>query len=84
MKKIKSIKHNGKQLSDILSSHLLFFQGKEGGVRADLTGADLSSADLEGANLRGAHLEDALLDGAHLEGANLTEAHLERANLMHA
>jgi len=32
--KPKSIKHNGKRLSEILEAHDKFFSGKEGGARA--------------------------------------------------
>ena len=39
--KPKSIKHNGKKVSDILVAHERFFSGKDGGERADLTGANL-------------------------------------------
>ena len=45
LRKLKSIKYNGKQLREILEAHELFFRGKNGGARADLTGADLSHAD---------------------------------------
>ena len=51
LRKPKSIKHNGKSLADILEAHELFFRGKNGGARADLTGADLSHVGLTGANL---------------------------------
>ena len=39
LRKAKSIKHNGKKLTDILEAHTRFFSGKEGGARADLAGA---------------------------------------------
>src|SRR5216684_2926013 len=79
LKKPKSIKHNGKSLADILEAHERFFSGKDGGVRADLTGADLSHADLSGGNFTGAILRNANLEGsdlrkAKLPGADLTEA----------
>jgi len=51
LKKPKSIKHNGRRVSEILEAHDKFFSGKDGGARADLTGANLSGADLSGANL---------------------------------
>src|SRR5439155_26967707 len=53
-KKTKSIQHNGYRLSDILKSHDIFFSGKDGGARADLSGANLSGADLTSVNLTGA------------------------------
>src|SRR5258708_5482540 len=66
LKKTKSITHGGKRVSEILEAHQLFFSGKDGGVRADLSGANLSGADLGGVNLNGAalqipHLQSALL-----------------------
>ncbi len=48
LNKPKSVKHNGKRLSEILEAHDKFFSGKDGGVRADLTGANLSGTDLSG------------------------------------
>src|SRR5258708_5793446 len=51
LRKPKSIRHNGKSLAEILEAHERFFSGKEGGARADLTGADLSHADLTGVTL---------------------------------
>jgi len=36
---------------EILKAHELFWASKEGGARADLTGADLSGADLQELNL---------------------------------
>ena len=62
LRKLKSIKYNGKQLREILEAHELFFRGKNGGARADLTGADLSHADLSGLNFSGAILRNASLD----------------------
>ena len=59
------------------------------GQKADLTGANLSSAnltraDLIDANLTRAYLTDANLTNADLTGANLTGANLTDANLSHA
>ena len=59
LRKIKSLKHNGRSVADIVEAHGRFFQGKDGGARADLTGADLSRADLSGVNLSGAILRNA-------------------------
>ena len=86
LRKPKSIKHNGKKLTDILEAHELFFRGKDGGARADLTGADLANADLSGVNLTGAILRNANLQGsdlktARLPGADLTGARLRDADL---
>src|SRR5258708_20901269 len=81
LRKPKSIKHNGKSLADILEAHELFFRGKDGGARADLTGADLSHVGLTGANLSGAILRNANLEGSDLRKARLAGADLSSANL---
>src|SRR5439155_17816284 len=83
-RKLKNIKHNGKSLVEILEAHERFFSGKDGGTRADLTGADLSNADLTGANLSGSILRNANLEGADLRKAKLPGADLSGANLMKA
>lgn len=61
-------------LSSILAAHKLWIEGNPGGVRANLSEADLiwaklSEADLSGADLRGADLSWANLRGADLSGA---------------
>src|SRR6266481_3768783 len=84
LRKPKSIKHNGKSLADILEAHERFFSGKDGGVRADLTGADLSHADLSGGNFTGAILRNANLEGSDLRKAKLPGADLSGANLRKA
>ena len=61
LRKLKSIKHNGKTLAQILEAHERYWAGKAGGARADLTGADLSRADLSGTNLAGAILRNSFL-----------------------
>jgi hypothetical protein len=60
----------------ILQKHSDWLNDIKGGVKADLSGADLSDANLIGVNLRGADLED-----ANLYGANLNDADLENADL---
>src|SRR5260370_36687307 len=84
LRKPKSIKHNGKTLDEILEAHERFFRGKEGGVRADLTGAELSRMDLSGTNLSGAILRNANLEGTNLRRAKLPGADLSAANLRKA
>lgn len=84
LRKAKSIRHNGKQLTEILEAHALFFRGKEGGARADLAGADLSRADLQAINLSGAILRGANLEGSDLRKAKLPGADLSGANLRKA
>ena len=63
-----------KKLAEILAKHKLWLNGEEGGVRANLRGANLSGADLRGANLSGADLSCADLSGANLSCANLSGA----------
>jgi len=85
LRKPKSIKHNGKSLTEILEAHERFFSGKDGGARADLTGADLSNADLTGVNLSGAILRNVNLEGSDLRKARLPGADLSGgANLRRA
>jgi uncharacterized protein YjbI with pentapeptide repeats len=55
------------------------FDGRRGGPRLDLCGADLAGLDLSGFDLT-----EAWLDGADLTGANLSGARLQRAVLAHA
>ena len=84
------------KLKEILEKHKMWFNGEEGGERADLRGAklrgvdlseanlseaDLRGADLSGANLREAKLRIADLSGANLRGGDLSEANLSGANL---
>ena len=66
---------------DILDKHAAWLRGEPEGVKADLTGANLTGADLTGANLSGGNLSKADLSGAHLSAANLTGADLSEANL---
>jgi hypothetical protein len=72
------------KLAEILAAHKLWLNDEEGGVKADLSGADLREADLSGADLReadlsGADLREADLSGADLSGADLSEANLSGA-----
>ena len=76
------------KLIEIINDHQEWLAGT-GGVRADLSGADLSDAnlrraDLSSANLCGANLRRADLSSADLSGANLRRAVLRRAVLRHA
>ena len=59
------------KLANILELHLKWLRSEKGGVRADLSDANLSDADLRGANL----------SDADLSRANLSRADLSRANL---
>ena len=69
------------KLAEILAAHKLWLNDEEGGVKANLSGADLSGADLSWANLSGADLSGADLRWANLSGANLSGADLRGANL---
>ena len=74
-----------KKLAEILAAHMLWLNGKEGGVRADLSEANLRCADLSEANLSEADLRCADLRCADLSKAkellsavNFIGAHFER------
>jgi len=69
------------ELNTILINHNRWLKCETGGIRADLSGANLSGAYLSGADLSGADLSGADLSGAYLIGANLREANLIRADL---
>lgn len=75
---------DNRTLKEILSKHYDWLNGKEGGVRADLRGADLRSAYLRGANLRSADLRNTYFSGADLRGADLRGAYLNGADLFGA
>ena len=69
------------ELKDKLAAHLLWLDGKPGGYKADLSGANLSRANLSRANLSRANLSRANLYGANLSGADLSRANLYGADL---
>ena len=75
------------ELDEILLAHEKWLESDgKGGVRADLSGAnlrnaDLRNADLSNANLRGANLRNADLRNADLSYANLNSADLRNADL---
>ena len=68
------------KLSEILSLHAKWLRDEPGGIRADLSGANLSDADLSGASLSGANLSGASLSGANLSRASLSDANLSGAS----
>lgn len=77
------------ELNGIMKRHKAWLEGKFGGERADLHGADLWGAilddsELQGAILRGAILEDSKLQGAILRGTNLRQSDLRKSNLQSA
>ena len=67
-------------LSETIKLHEKWLRGESDGVRANLSGADLSRANLSGANLSRADLSRADLSRANLSGANLSRANLSGAN----
>jgi len=73
------------ELAEVLDQHKQWVEsGGDTGVRADLSGVNLSKADLTGVNLQGAHLHRVNLAGADLSMANLRGASLVRTNLQNA
>jgi hypothetical protein len=81
MIEISDIKIGKKKLSTILRLHQKWWIDDPKGVRADLSGADLSGANLRSADLRSANLSGADLRSADLSGANLRSANLRSADL---
>ena len=69
------------ELNNILKDHKNWLSGAYGGIRADLSEADLRGANLTRANLSGANLIGAYLSGANLTRTNLSGADLRRADL---
>jgi uncharacterized protein YjbI with pentapeptide repeats len=72
------------ELKEILDLHKKWLNDDEGGARADLRYADLSSANLRYADLRYADLRSANLRYADLSSANLRYADLRYADLSSA
>ena len=72
---------NGEEIRIVLEKHEKWLNNELGGIRADLSGADLYGLDLNGANLWGADLIRADLRVAYLIKADLREANLRGANL---
>ena len=72
------------ELDVFLRKHKLWLQNDPKGERANLRGANLSSANLWGANLSSANLSSANLWGANLSSADLSNANLSSANLSSA
>ena len=72
---------NGEEIRIVLEKHEKWLKNELGGIRADLSGADIYGLDLRGANLYGANLIRADLRVAYLIKADLREANLSGANL---
>ena len=68
-------------MKEKLELHKKWLNNEEGGVRLDLSYANLRGANLRGANLRGANLSYADLRGANLSYADLSSADLSSADL---
>ena len=75
---------NANELKNILKLHKKWLNNEEGGLKADLRGANLCGANLRGADLRRANLRGVNLNGADLRGADLREATLRGAILYRA
>ena len=87
MRKISEIQINDKELSEILADHKTWLSepaGEETKPRANLRGANLSSADLSSTYLSSANLSYATLRGANLSYATLRDANLSSADLSYA
>ena len=69
------------ELADILKKHKIWLNKEVGGIRADLSRADLRWADLYGTDLRLANLSGTDLRWADLRWADLYKADLRGANL---
>ena len=72
---------NCEEIRIVLEKHEKWLNNELGGIRADLSGADIYGLDLRGANLYGANLIRADLRVAYLIKADLREANLSGADL---
>ncbi len=72
------------ELKNILDLHEKWLNGIAGGIRADLSGADLSMADFRGAYLSRADFRGADLSRADFRGADLSMAYFRGAYLSRA
>ena len=75
---------NCEEIRIVLEKHEKWLNNELGGIRADLSGADIYGLDLRGANLYGANLIRADLRVAYLIKADLREASLSGANFIGA
>ena len=75
---------NRKELNNILENHEKWLEGEEGGVCADLSGANLSSADLSGAALRYSDMTGTDLRYSDLRDVDLRYSDLRDADLSSA
>ena len=69
------------ELNGILKRHKAWLEGKFGGERAELGGADLHHARLQDADLQGAILRSSILEDSDLQGAILRKSDLRYSDL---
>lgn len=62
------MKYTALELAQIIDSHAKWLKGEDGGIRADLSGCNLSDSDLSGCNLSRVDLSRANLSGVNLSG----------------
>jgi hypothetical protein len=72
------------EIKKILELHKKWLNNEEGGLRTNLSDANLRGVDLSGTNLTDAILTDAILSDANLRGANLRGVDLRGAILSDA
>lgn len=71
---------SNEEIKHILNLHKQYVSGDPSGVRANLSGFDLSGIDFEDFDLRGANLINVNFGGANLGYVNFGGAHLTNAN----
>ena len=72
---------NQEELNGIMKQHKAWLEGKFGGERAELGGADLHHARLRDAYLQGAILRNSILEDSDLQGAILRKSDLRHSDL---
>ena len=72
---------NREELNGIMKRHKAWLEGKFGGERAELGGADLHHARLQDADLQGAILRNSILEDSELQGAILRQSDLRHSDL---
>lgn len=74
--------YTNKQIKEIIGKHKLWLDNKDGGVRANFDGSNLTNVNLRGTNLDYASLVRVKLDSADLEGASFVGANFDYASLV--
>ena len=72
---------NREERKGSMKRHKAWMEGKFGGERADLHGADLHHARLQDADLQGAILRNSILEDSELQGAILRQSDLRQSDL---